>query len=261
MTAPATEKAAPIPADIQLIAGTLVIPVSKTLSQEQCNDLFGAIMKAFVADRASQEERHTPECRANMGWREERMVIIERDEDGTPTVWCDPCIAPLVKALNDAGIRTVASCCGHSHRPGNIALADGRWLVIAQNDEEWRRIEALFPIDINGDDRSQEERIREDERLRFEGDLDRWMKTLGAGITGYQPEAYAVMDDACAELVRARDRIAALEAEAPEGERQRQWQDEHRKRLTSMLRDPVNTDYLRGYGEDAAPSPQDREEQ
>ena len=62
-------------------------------------------------------------------------------------------------------------------------------------------------------------------------------------------------------LKEAADRIAALEAEASEGERLRQWQDEHRKRLTSMLRDPVNTDYLRGYGEDAAPSPQDREEQ
>jgi len=44
-------------------------------------------------------------------------------------------------------------------------------------------------------------------RLEFEGDLDKWMKIIGAGITGYQPEAYAVMDWACAELVtlRARD--------------------------------------------------------
>lgn len=48
------------------------------------------------------------------------------------------------------------------------------------------------------------ERVREDERLRFEGDLDKWMKMLGTGITGYQPEAYAVMDDACRELVKLR---------------------------------------------------------
>lgn len=70
---PTPEKAAPIPADIQLIAGTLVIPVSKTLSQEQCNDLFGAIMKAFVADRASQEERIREDERdrllAATGWQ------------------------------------------------------------------------------------------------------------------------------------------------------------------------------------------------
>lgn len=44
----------------------------------------------------------------------------------------------------------------------------------------------------------------EQERLRFEGDLDKWMKIIGAGITGYQPEAYAVMDLACAELVKLR---------------------------------------------------------
>lgn len=44
----------------------------------------------------------------------------------------------------------------------------------------------------------------EQERLRFEGDLDKWMKMLGAGITGYQPEAYAVMDAAIEELVKLR---------------------------------------------------------
>lgn len=50
----------------------------------------------------------------------------------------------------------------------------------------------------------------EKERLRFEGDLDRWMKIIGAGITGYQPEAYAVMDLACQELVRLRAENADL---------------------------------------------------
>jgi hypothetical protein len=44
----------------------------------------------------------------------------------------------------------------------------------------------------------------ERERLRFEGDLDKWMKKLGAGITGYQPEAYAIMDLAIDDLVRLR---------------------------------------------------------
>ncbi|MBN7804890.1 hypothetical protein JZX86_05865 [Agrobacterium rosae] len=48
------------------------------------------------------------------------------------------------------------------------------------------------------------ERTAEQERLRFEGDLDKWMKTLGAGITGYQPEAYTVMDMAIDELVKLR---------------------------------------------------------
>ncbi|WP_273785675.1 hypothetical protein [Brucella intermedia] len=53
----------------------------------------------------------------------------------------------------------------------------------------------------------------EQERLRFEGDLDKWMKIIGAGITGYQPEAYALMDLACEELVKLRADNAALTAE------------------------------------------------
>lgn len=57
----------------------------------------------------------------------------------------------------------------------------------------------------------------EGERLRFEGDLDKWMKIIGAGITGFQPEAYAVMDSACAELLNLRLEKEAL-AELPPAE-------------------------------------------
>ncbi|NKJ34140.1 hypothetical protein [Rhizobium sp. SG570] len=53
----------------------------------------------------------------------------------------------------------------------------------------------------------------ERERLRFEGDLDKWMKAIGAGITGYQPEAYALMDMACAELVTLRAKVDELQTE------------------------------------------------
>lgn len=60
-------------------------------------------------------------------------------------------IRPLVQALWNAGIATVASCSGHGHRPGNIALADGRELVIAPDFETARQIDRLFPLDINGD--------------------------------------------------------------------------------------------------------------
>lgn len=69
-----------------------------------------------------------------------------------PGVWCDPCIAPIVRALHESdlptvpsrhnpeGIRTVASCCGHGRFPGRIDLADGRVLLIVdreQADELW----------------------------------------------------------------------------------------------------------------------------
>lgn len=62
--------------------------------------------------------------------REAAMVVVQRDEAGAPTIWCDPCLAPLVKALNKAGMPTVASCCGHGRIPPRIALNDGRDLII-----------------------------------------------------------------------------------------------------------------------------------
>lgn len=81
--------------------------------------------------------------------RESAMEIVERDSSGRPTVWCDPCLYSLIKALNIYGIRTVASCCGHGRRPGNIVLEDGRELIIAPNFDAARQIDKYFP-DICG---------------------------------------------------------------------------------------------------------------
>jgi len=74
-------------------------------------------------------------------------------------------------------------------------------------------------------------RAAEKERLRFEGDLDKWMKIIGAGITGYQPEAYALMDFACEELVKLRADNAAQAARIKELEAERsEWSEEFAKR-------------------------------
>ena len=62
--------------------------------------------------------------------REAAMVVVREKADGVPAVWCDPCLVDLVKALNDGGVPTVASCCGHGQRDGSIILADDRELVI-----------------------------------------------------------------------------------------------------------------------------------
>ena len=72
-----------------------------------------------------------PNCSTD---REAKMVVVERDASGNPTVFCDPCIAPIVSALNAAGIRTIASCCGHNKMDGSILLADGRDLRITKFD-------------------------------------------------------------------------------------------------------------------------------
>lgn len=78
------------------------------------------------------------------------MVVVKRDNSGTPTVWCDPCIEPLIRALNDAGIATTASCCGHGFRPGAVQLADGRELIVCADYETARVMERAWPVDING---------------------------------------------------------------------------------------------------------------
>lgn len=85
---------------------------------------------------------HDPDCSKD---RESKMV------EAAPGVHCDPCIAPIVAALNASGIATVASCCGHTRRPGVISLADGRELFIASDYLEARKIDAMFPVDINGE--------------------------------------------------------------------------------------------------------------
>lgn len=53
-------------------------------------------------------------------------------------------IRDLVKVLNENGFETVASCSGHSKMMGNIALRDGRELMIIENYEKARRIEKIL---------------------------------------------------------------------------------------------------------------------
>lgn len=62
-----------------------------------------------------------------------------------PNIWCDPCLVPLISALNAAGQKTIASCCGHRRRPAHIILADGREIIIARNRYEASKIDAIFP--------------------------------------------------------------------------------------------------------------------
>lgn len=86
-------------------------------------------------------------CKHDIPATQVRLAVPR--SDGRTHAPVDPCIAPLVQALNDAGIATVASCCGHGHRPGNIALADGRELIVAADYETARAVDAAFP-DIHG---------------------------------------------------------------------------------------------------------------
>ena len=52
------------------------------------------------------------------------------------SVCIDWCIHHIVSALNAAGIRTVACCCGHGKQDGRIDLDDGRVLIIKKSIED-----------------------------------------------------------------------------------------------------------------------------
>lgn len=62
----------------------------------------------------------------------------------------DADIASIVRALNEFGIRTRASCSGHGFRPGRISLADGRELFVMPSYEVATWFDMQFPRDING---------------------------------------------------------------------------------------------------------------
>ena len=77
--------------------------------------------------------------------REAAMVVLD-DE-----AWCDPCLAALIRALNNGGLPTVASCCGHGTNPGWVMLADERVLLVVHDLECAHGVEAL--IALGGDNR------------------------------------------------------------------------------------------------------------
>jgi len=48
----------------------------------------------------------------------------------------DKCLAPYIKALNDAGLYTGGCCCGHGKSPGTISFHDGTVFNIIKVDPE-----------------------------------------------------------------------------------------------------------------------------
>lgn len=59
-------------------------------------------------------------------------------------VGVDACIAPIVQALNAAGLPTIASCCCHGAAPSRISLRDGRDVLIVTYDQA-QRIQWMYP--------------------------------------------------------------------------------------------------------------------
>lgn len=65
-------------------------------------------------------------------------------------VGVDSCIAPVVRALNAAGVVTISSCCGHGHLPATIAVEGDLWWVRVTREQR-EAFEAAFPTDIHGE--------------------------------------------------------------------------------------------------------------
>lgn len=70
---------------------------------------------------------------------DERRVFIRGEPKGI-----DGCIVGLVVALNNAGLFTRASCCGHGKQPGRISLEDGREIILLTYDQAQTACQ-LFP--------------------------------------------------------------------------------------------------------------------
>lgn len=73
------------------------------------------------------------------------VTLAHPKSNGQQVAYVDPCIQTLVQALNDAGLQTLNSCCGHGIRPGWIALEDGRAILVADDHEMALKMGAGFP--------------------------------------------------------------------------------------------------------------------
>jgi len=59
-------------------------------------------------------------------WGNQKQVRLcqPREVSGRTTAMVDSCIADAVQRLNDAGIHTLGSCCGHAKVPPNVIVEE-----------------------------------------------------------------------------------------------------------------------------------------
>lgn len=177
---------------------------------------------------------HDPDCSQD---RESKMV------EAAPGVHCDPCIAPIVAALNASGIATVASCCGHTRRPGVISLADGRELFIASDYLEARKIDAMFPVGINGE-AAMTDTLEQRARGLLASEFPLADGFSAVLVRDMSIPQLGVVDTAIA----LRAIVAALQAQQPGAQAVAWHTDDHLTDKSATTYDPVIADRWRAKG-------------
>lgn len=59
----------------------------------------------------------------------------------------DACIAPLVQLLNDYGVETIASCCGHGKVDESSIIIDAKHISLRPLDNGSYRAHLVFPYE------------------------------------------------------------------------------------------------------------------
>jgi len=85
-------------------------------------------------------------CKWESDWSHQSPLIINGKQESI-----DNCLVDIIKALNSAGIKTLASCCGHGNINGIISLADGREFMILPDYETARKYDGLVFSNIQGE--------------------------------------------------------------------------------------------------------------
>ncbi len=119
-----------------------------TCDGSKCDTSLGGVCPASCkgAELVDEDKYHiAPRPQDSSGSAGLALLRCEKCEWQPGAGGIDGCMQPLVDALNNAGVETVASCCGHGRRPGNIALRDGRELIICPDFETGRKIDKMFP--------------------------------------------------------------------------------------------------------------------
>lgn len=84
-------------------------------------------------------------CRAS-GYKERQVQITLNNK----IVWVDPELAPLLVALNQAGLETRSHCCGHDTNPAWVAIKTDRIKGIEiRNDGPYKELLITWELDPN----------------------------------------------------------------------------------------------------------------